>query len=41
MKQWIKELVHNCLIHPLLPLLPEKIGTKLHNKNANWCWSDQ
>lgn len=41
MKQWLKEAVHNCIIHPLLPFLPEKIGDKLHRKNALWTYGEK
>lgn len=38
MKQWYKDFVHNCLIHPLMPFLPVKFATKLHDDNATWAF---
>jgi len=38
MKQWLKDFVHNCVIHPLLPFLPISIGNNLHDKNATWAF---
>ncbi|MFA6198973.1 MAG: hypothetical protein WC679_01040 [Bacteroidales bacterium] len=38
MKQWIKDFIHNCVIHPLLPFLPIKDGNKLHDENAVWAF---
>jgi hypothetical protein len=40
MKQWLKDFVHNVIVHPLLMVLPIKLGNKLHDANAKWCWGD-
>lgn len=40
-KQWLKDFTHNCIIHPLLMFLPADIGTKIHNKHADWCWGKE
>jgi len=39
MKSWFKSFVHNCIVHPLMQFLPQKIGTKLHDSNAEWAFS--
>lgn len=39
MKQWTKEFVHNCIVHPMLPFLPKKWAIKLHNVNADWTFN--
>ncbi len=31
---WVRLVIHNCLIHPLLPFLPKKVWTALHDKDA-------
>ena len=39
MRRWFKSFVHNCIVHPLMQFLPQKIGTKLHDSNAEWAFS--
>jgi hypothetical protein len=36
MKQWLKEFVHNCLVHPLLPFMPSEYANKLHEWHGDW-----
>ena len=38
MKQWFKEFIHNCIVHPLMMVLPSDKATRLHDINANWCF---
>lgn len=38
MKQWIKDFVHNCLVHPLMPFLPSKFANRMHDLNACWAF---
>lgn len=38
MKQFIKEVIHNCLVHPVLPFLPKKWAKAFHDVNANWAF---
>jgi hypothetical protein len=40
MKQWLKELFHNCICHPLLPFLPRKFADSFHDKNGKWTFGD-
>lgn len=35
---FLKQLVHNCIVHPLLMVLPESLGTKLHDRNGDWAF---
>lgn len=35
---WIKDFVHNALVHPLLPFLPTQMGDALHDRNAEWAY---
>ena len=39
MKQWFKDFVHNCIVHPVMPFLPTKTANRLHDKNANWAFN--
>ena len=36
MKQWFKEFIHNCVVHPLMMVLPSDKATRLHAVNANY-----
>ena len=38
MKNYLKEFVHNVIVHPLMMFLPSKLATKIHDKNANWAF---
>ena len=38
MKQWLKDFVHNCLVHPLMPFLPPRVATHWHDVNATWAF---
>ena len=38
MKQWFKEFIHNCVVHPLMMVLPSDKATRLHDVNANWAF---
>ena len=38
-KQWLKEFIHNCVIQPILPILPHKNADNLHDKNGLWTFN--
>ena len=38
MKQWFKEFIHNCVVHPLMMVLPSDKATRWHDINANWAF---
>ena len=38
MKQWFKEFIHNCVVHPLMMVLPTETAGRWHDLNANWCF---
>lgn len=38
MKQWLKDVVHNCVVHPILPFLPLRVANWLHDKNGKWAF---
>ncbi len=40
MKQWLKDFVHNCLVHPLLPFRPSKLGDDWHERNGKWAFGE-
>jgi len=33
---YIKEFIHNVVVHPLMMVLPSKYATKMHDINATW-----
>jgi len=37
-KLWFNRYIHNLLIHPLVVLLPNKTGKKLHNWHSDNTW---
>ena len=39
--KWIKSFVHNCIAHPAMMFLPEKIGNRFHDFTANWAYPDE
>lgn len=41
MKQWLKEFVHNCLVHPVLPFLPKEMAKKLHQQHGDWTFKQK
>jgi len=38
--RWVRDFIHNCLVHPLLPFLPTEMGDRLHDRNARWAFED-
>ena len=40
MKKWFKWFIHNSIVHPIMPFLPNKTAIKVHNKNAEWAFKD-
>lgn len=40
-EQYLKEFIHNVVIHPLMMFIPVDIGNKLHDKNANWAFKER
>ena len=38
MKQWFKEFIHNCIVHPLMMVLPSETAGRWHDLNANWAF---
>ena len=41
MKKWLKAFTHNCVIHPVMQFLPERIGNALHDWNARWAFREE
>lgn len=38
MENWLKDFVHNCVIHPLMPFLSTSFATQMHDRNADWAF---
>lgn len=41
MKQYLKEFVHNVIVHPLMMVVPNSIGNVMHDRNANWAFKER
>lgn len=35
---YLKDFIHNAIIHPLMMFLPAGLATKMHDINANWAY---
>lgn len=40
-KQYLKEFVHNVIVHPLMMFIPAQSANKLHDSNANWAFKER
>jgi hypothetical protein len=38
-KQYLKDYVHNAIVHPMMMFLPKDLANLLHDTNANWAFS--
>ena len=34
----VKSIIHNVLVHPILPFLPRRLARTIHEKNALWAY---
>ena len=41
MIQYLKELSHNLIIHPLVGVFPSEFMYDLHDRNAEWVWPEE
>tara|TARA_R110000850_G_scaffold234518_1_gene359443 strand:+ start:110 stop:283 length:174 start_codon:yes stop_codon:yes gene_type:complete len=41
MKQYLREFVHNVIVHPLMMFIPTKLGNIIHDRNADWAFKDR
>lgn len=41
LKQWLKEILHNCVVHPIMPFIPSKLACELHDRNADFTFGKQ
>lgn len=37
--QFGRDLVHNVIVHPCMMLLPKHLAHELHDRNADWAFS--
>lgn len=37
-EKWLKEFVHNCIVHPAMMFLPSDKASLMHDKNADWAF---
>lgn len=34
-KWWMNYFIHNCIVHPVMPFIPEKYAIQLHDWHGN------
>lgn len=39
-RRWFRDLVHNCLVHPLMSFLPSRWANDLHDRNGRWAFGE-
>ena len=39
-RQWLLSVLHNCIVHPLMPFVPSRIGNTMHDVTATWAFPD-
>jgi len=37
---FIRSVIHNVIVHPILPFLPRKIAKRIHEINAAWAYPE-
>jgi hypothetical protein len=40
-KKLFRDIVHNCIVHPMLPFLPTSMGEWLHRTNGQWAYPEE
>jgi hypothetical protein len=40
-KRFAREFVHNVIVHPAMMLLPSNAATLMHDRNADWAFSQE
>ena len=40
-KRFAREFVHNVIVHPAMMLLPYNAATLMHDRNADWAFSQE
>ena len=38
MRTWLKDFIHNSLVHPMLPFMSVSKADAFHDRNANWAF---
>ena len=41
MYNFIKSIIHNVVVHPVLPFIPRKWAKVIHEKNALWAYGEE
>ena len=39
--QYLKDYVHNAIVHPMMMFLPKDLAHLLHDTNANWAFGKE
>lgn len=35
---WVKDFIHNCIVHPMMPFMPKQLANRFHDWNATWAF---
>lgn len=38
LRSWVKDFIHNSVVHPILPFLPLRWANLVHDRNADWAF---
>lgn len=41
MIDFLKSVIHNVVVHPILPFLPRRLARTIHGKNAEWAYGKE
>lgn len=41
MIDFLKSVIHNVVVHPILPFLPHRLARTIHEKNAEWAYGKE
>lgn len=41
MKQYLKEFVHNVIVHPLMMFVPTSVACVMHDRNVDWAFKER
>ena len=39
-RQWARDIIHNCIVHPMRLVLPRPVWRWVHEWNAAWAFPD-
>lgn len=37
-KSWLKDFMHNCIVHPIMPFIPVDLANQIHDIHGTWAF---